>query len=81
MTLKTISVHDLSNHLQELLSLLKEGDEVMLVEGNKPLARLVPVETALRERVPDLHPGNFKVSDDFDEELPDEFWLGEEEDQ
>lgn len=30
------------------------------------------------ERVPGLHAGTTWVSDDFDEPLPDEFWLGEE---
>jgi len=28
-------------------------------------------------RVGNLHPGNFQMSDDFDDPLPDEFWLGE----
>jgi len=28
-------------------------------------------------RVGNLHPGNFQSSDDFDDPLPDEFWLGE----
>lgn len=30
-----------------------------------------------QQRQPDLHPGAFLVSDDFDEPLPDSFWLGE----
>ena len=29
------------------------------------------------QRVPDLHQGQVWMSDDFDEPLPDEFWLGE----
>ena len=29
-------------------------------------------------RRPNLHPGAFVSSDDFDEPLPDSFWLGEE---
>lgn len=28
-------------------------------------------------RKPNLHPGAFVFSDDFDEPLPDSFWLGE----
>ncbi len=31
-----------------------------------------------RQRVFDLHAGLVWVSDDFDAELPDSFWLGEE---
>jgi hypothetical protein len=30
------------------------------------------------ERIFDLHAGKIWMSDDFDAELPDEFWLGEE---
>jgi hypothetical protein len=37
------------------------------------------IATAKRhyERTPGLHPGVFIISDDFDEPLPDSFWLGE----
>ncbi|ACK64753.1 hypothetical protein PCC8801_0668 [Rippkaea orientalis PCC 8801] len=30
------------------------------------------------KRVPDLFPNSIIISEDFDEPLPDEFWLGEE---
>ena len=30
-------------------------------------------------RRPNLHPGEIWMSDDFDDPLPDEFWLGEDE--
>jgi hypothetical protein len=33
--------------------------------------------SAAKERIPGLHPGAFVVSDDFDDPLPDSFWLGE----
>jgi len=35
-------------------------------------------ETPLKERIPNLHPGAIWTSDDFDDPLPDEFWLGED---
>jgi hypothetical protein len=34
--------------------------------------------TEQMERIPGLHAGTTWVSDDFDDPLPDEFWLGEE---
>jgi antitoxin (DNA-binding transcriptional repressor) of toxin-antitoxin stability system len=34
---------------------------------------------ATKPRKPNLHPGGFVMSDDFDDPLPDSFWLGEEE--
>jgi hypothetical protein len=51
---------------------------VILTAGDTPLARVVSVEPSLKPRVPDLFPGIW-TSDDFDEPLPDEFWLGEDE--
>ena len=32
----------------------------------------------LEQRVPNLHPGSCIFNDDFDDPLPDSFWLGEE---
>lgn len=31
-----------------------------------------------KPRILGLHPGAFQPSDDFDDPLPDEFWLGED---
>jgi hypothetical protein len=35
---------------------------------------------AKKPRVSPLHPGAMVMSDDFNDELPDEFWLGDEND-
>jgi hypothetical protein len=35
-------------------------------------------EPPLTERIPNLHPGAIWTSEDFDDPLPDEFWLGED---
>jgi antitoxin (DNA-binding transcriptional repressor) of toxin-antitoxin stability system len=52
-----------------LLSLVAEGTEVVLTEGDTPIARLVPVG----KRVAGLHAGVTWMSEDSDESLPDEF--------
>jgi antitoxin (DNA-binding transcriptional repressor) of toxin-antitoxin stability system len=75
---KTVDIRDAQAQLPELLSLALKGDEVIISEGDKPVARLVPIERTGQTRVPDLHKGEIWTSDDFDERLPDEFWLGEE---
>jgi hypothetical protein len=33
---------------------------------------------SIEQRVPDLEKGKYRISDDFNDPLPDEFWLGEE---
>ena len=35
-------------------------------------------ETGGNQRIPGLFPGSIWISDDFDDPLPDEFWLGED---
>ena len=74
-TTKTVDIQDAD--LTELLALVREGTEIILAEGDKPLARLVPAEPK-KKRILGLHAGMIQTSDDFDEPLPDEFWLGKE---
>lgn len=60
----------------DLLSLLETDTEVILIEMNKPVAKVIPFEPPRlpnRERVPDLHPGVW-IRDDFDGFLPRAFW-------
>jgi antitoxin (DNA-binding transcriptional repressor) of toxin-antitoxin stability system len=66
---KTIDVHKEPTDLQGLLSLVAKGTEVILVEGNKPVARLVPIG----KRVAGLHSGAMRTTEDFHEQLPEEF--------
>ncbi len=80
---KTIDIHDPHVDLAELISLVKKGLEVILTDEFHVIARLVPVtgENTLGSdkftpRIPGLHAGTIWTSDDFDEPLPDEFWLG-----
>jgi len=44
------------------------ADNAELAAGKKPK----------KPRVLGLHPGAFQPADDFDDPLPDEFWLGED---
>lgn len=78
MTTKTVDLGEAQSHLTELVALVKEGAEVIITEDGTPLARLLPMVVATKPRVAGLNPGAIWVSDDFDEPLPDEFWLGEE---
>lgn len=77
---KTIDIHDSSVDLATLVELARGGDEVILSEGDKPLAKLTPIspaDTTTGPRIMGLHAGSVWISDDFDDPLPDEFWLGQ----
>ena len=75
---QTVSVDEAQIKLQELLAQALAGNEVIITERGKPVARLVPVTPSKKTRVAGLNRGTIWTSDDFDEPLPDEFWLGQE---
>ena len=74
---RKIDIQSVFPTLQELLAAVKEGTEVLLTEGDIPLARLTPAESS-STRTAGLHKGAIQMSDDFDAPLPDSFWLGDE---
>lgn len=55
-------------------------DEVDLEEGQELKIQVVnKLEDVSKNRILGLHRGLMKMSEDFDDPLPDSFWLGEEE--
>jgi len=74
---KTLNVKEVS--IQTVIALTRNGDEVVLEENGEPLVKVTPIEKLERkERVLGLREGQVWLSEDFDDELPDSFWLGEE---
>jgi antitoxin (DNA-binding transcriptional repressor) of toxin-antitoxin stability system len=81
--MKTIEVLTEATSLKDLVSLAKRETEVVLTEHETPVARVVPIPSPPPassanhgRRLLGLHPGAWEISDDFDQPLPDEFWLG-----
>ena len=77
-TPETVSIEQASPRLGELVRLALEGTPVIITEGDKPLVRLVPALAPDQPRIPGLNEGAAWMSDDFNKELPDEFWFPEE---
>jgi prevent-host-death family protein len=76
---QTVSVHEAQDKLPDLLAQALAGNEVIITEDGTPVARLVPVVAhSKKKRVAGLNRGVILTSEDFDEPLPDEFWLGQE---
>lgn len=73
---KTVSVSEAQSQLPGLLALTRNGDEIIIEENGEPLARLVAIEKPKqqKQRIAGLGKGTMFMSDDFDDELPDEFW-------
>jgi prevent-host-death family protein len=76
---QTVSVDEAQTKLPDLLADALAGNEVIITEHGRPVARLVPVVArSKKKRVAGLNRGSISTSKDFDEPLPDEFWLGQE---
>jgi antitoxin (DNA-binding transcriptional repressor) of toxin-antitoxin stability system len=64
--------------LKKLLEFVASGVDVVLMDDKSPVARVVSMPRKVNKpRVMGLHTGQIWVSPDFDDPLPDEFWLGE----
>jgi len=76
MNVTTIDVHEAQAQLLQLLTLALKGGEVVIAKDNIPLVRLVPIKPQRKRRIAGLHKGAMRMRADFNDPLPDEFWLG-----
>jgi prevent-host-death family protein len=65
-----VSVHEAKAHLSQLLERVSQGEEVLIIEAGKPVARLVPAERSPGRRRLGWAQGEFTVPEDFDVPLP-----------
>jgi antitoxin (DNA-binding transcriptional repressor) of toxin-antitoxin stability system len=76
MSTKMVNVQEAQQRLAELVSLVQQGNDIIIAEGDTPLARLVAVTPQGKPRVAGLHQGAMRMHSDFNDPLPDEFWTG-----
>lgn len=50
-TMRTATVRDLRNHYTSLLSWISAGEEIVITQRGKPVARLIPENPALPGKV------------------------------
>jgi prevent-host-death family protein len=67
----TFNIHYAKTHLSKLLEQVQSGEEIIIAKSGKPVAKLCPVEAALRKPRPKRTPGSLKgkirLSPDFSE--------------
>ncbi len=73
MTILETIIEELSSAPEALLLQVYNFIKVAKEEPN------LPSNSSILPRTAGLHQGEIWMSDDFNEPLPDEFWLGEEE--
>lgn len=78
MPTQTVNLDKVEKQLAELLAIVESDGEIVIAQNGKPLARLESVAPKKKKRIAGLNRGMIWTSEDFDEPLPDEFWLGKE---
>ncbi|MEE9394467.1 MAG: type II toxin-antitoxin system prevent-host-death family antitoxin [Planctomycetota bacterium] len=70
--MKTVSTQVAKTRLSQLLQLVGEGEEFIITEAGKPVARLVGIRAEDLERKGSQWKGLVQIHDDFDGPLPDD---------
>ena len=65
-----VTVGEAKTHLSRLLRRVADGEEITILRGREPVARLVPIRP--RRPIFGTDAGRFDVPDDFDDPLPDD---------
>jgi antitoxin (DNA-binding transcriptional repressor) of toxin-antitoxin stability system len=75
MSPKIVTVEEAGARLLELIGLAEQGEEVVIAYKDQPKVKLVPIRSAPQKRVFGQHRGKIGMRPDFDDPLPESFWL------
>jgi antitoxin (DNA-binding transcriptional repressor) of toxin-antitoxin stability system len=75
MSTKIVTIQEAEGHLLELIALVEKGEEVVITYDDQPKVKLVPIVESPQKRVFGQHRDQVRMSPDFDDPLPDDFWL------
>lgn len=70
--MRTVKMHDAKTNLSRLIARVEAGEEILIMRGSTPVARLVPVEGRPAERQPGRLAGQIRLDDSFFEALPED---------
>ena len=66
------NLYEAKSALSRLVDEAAAGDEIIIAKAGRPMAKLVPLTGAGRERCPGAWKGRMRIGDDFDAPLPPE---------
>lgn len=69
----TFSTYEARTKFSELLRKVQNGEEVIITNRQKEVAKLVPIKNLKEQRKPGSAKGSFIISDDFLDPLPEDF--------
>jgi prevent-host-death family protein len=67
-----VNVGEAKTHLSKLLERVERGEEIIIAQAGKPVAKLIPYQEKKAPRVPGGLEGKIWIAPDFDDELPEE---------
>jgi prevent-host-death family protein len=68
----TVTIREAEADLSRLIRKAGEGEEVVILRGSKPVARLIPVSEVKGRRRPGFLKGKLHVGPEFFEPLPED---------
>jgi antitoxin (DNA-binding transcriptional repressor) of toxin-antitoxin stability system len=75
----SVKIHKAKTELSRLIALVEAGEEVVIMRGDTPVARLAPYARNTAQRKPGRLKGLIGLDERFFEPLPDDelgFWEG-----
>ncbi len=69
--MSSVNIYEAKTQLSQLLRRVRAGEEIVIADHGKPVARLVPIAPGAGPRVLGADEGKVFVADDFDAPLPD----------
>lgn len=72
--MKTITLQEAQQCLPELIHLVEQGEEVLITQEHLTI-KLVVLPKDVKKRRFGQHTGQAQMSDDFNQPLPESFWL------
>ncbi len=69
--MKWVNVYEAKTQFSQLLRRVAAGEEIVIAKGNRPIARLVPVDSSDELRVLGTERDRIQIAPDFDAALPE----------
>ena len=67
--MSVVTIHQAKTNLSRLIRKVANGDEVIIARGKTPVAKLVPLKSSLKKRIPGRLRGKLRVSAEFFEPM------------
>ena len=74
---KTVNLSKKKINLTQILSIVEEGNEVILTKNKKKIAKVIPLTSEKKERILGQFKEKIWTSDDFEMPVPQEYWESE----